>query len=384
MDKKKVLIRTTTTPRTMRGLLAGQLKFMSSYYDVIAVTSGGPAYDQMLKEQEVRGYEVPFTRKSFSLGSDMKAFFKVIKIFRKEKPFIVHCHNSKDALICMIAGWLCGVPHRLYTIAGLADQKGVRGFLLDMAERVTFLFSTGIYPNSKNMMDIYLNRGRFKASKAKVFLEGSSNGIDLDYFCENKMLKENAVSIRNKYGLGDNCTVFVFVGRVRGDKGVNELIQAFGRLTRESFNAKLLMVGDYEKEFDPLFSETTKEIETNKNIVFTGYQTDVRPFILAADALILPSYREGMPNVVMQAGALNRPCIVTNINGSNEIIIEGKNGNIVPRKDTDALYNKMKDYCENRDMMKEMGNNARDLIASRYKRQNLWDAMLKEYQSFEG
>lgn len=383
MEKKKVLVRTTTIPGAMRGLLAGQLKFMSSYYDVIAVTSGGPIYDQMLKEQEVRGYAVPFTRKTFSIGSDIKAFFKVLRIFRKEKPFIVHSHNSKDALICMFAGWLCGVPHRLYTIAGLADQTGMRGFLLDLAERVTFLFSTGIYPNSKNLMVIYLKKGLFKASKAKVLLNGSSNGIDLDYFCEDSISKEAVSSIRNQCNCGENTTVFVFVGRVRGDKGVNELIQAFGRLTKESYNSRLLMVGKYEKEFDPLSPESTKEMETNNNVVYVGYQSDVRPYILAADALILPSYREGMPNVVMQAGALNRPCIVTNINGSNEIIIEGVNGNIVPRKDADALYQKMKDYCEDGGKVKEMGAAARDLIAQRYKRQDLWEAMLKEYQSFE-
>ena len=367
----------------MRGLLEGQLKFMSKYYDVIAVTSGGPVYDKMLEEQEVRGYVVPFTRKTFSIGSDIKAFFKMIRIFRKEKPFIVHCHNSKDALICMTAGWLCRVPHRLYTIAGLADQPGIRGFLLNTAEKVIVSFATGIYPNSHNLLDIYLKKGLFKPSKAKVLLNGSSNGINLDYFREEQVSKDMVGSIRDQFNCDENTMVFVFVGRVRGDKGVNEMIQAFGKLNKDFDNVKLLMVGDYEKELDPLMTETLKEIENNVNIVFSGFQSDVRPYILAGDTLILPSYREGMPNVVMQAGALNRPCIVTNINGSNEIIIEGVNGSIVPRKDTEALYKKMKEFCENRDKVKEMGGNARELIASRYKRQDLWEALLKEYQSLE-
>lgn len=383
MEGKKILIRTTTIPRTMKGLLTGQLKFMSSYYEVIAVTSGGPIYDQMLEEQGVRGYAVPFKRKTFSIGSDIKAFFKMIRIFRKEKPFIVHSHNSKDALICMTAGWLCRVPHRLYTVAGLSDQSGIKGFLIDLAERVIIAFSTGVYPNSHNLMDIYLKKGWLKPSKAKVLLNGSSNGIDLDYFDEDKISKDTVKSIRDQFDCDENTMVFVFVGRVRGDKGVNEMIQAFGKLNKDCDNVKLLMVGDYEKELDPLLPETLKEIDNNDNIVFSGYQSDVRPYILASDVLILPSYREGMPNVVMQAGALNRPCIVTNINGSNEIIIEDVNGSIVPRKDTEALYNKMKEFCKNRDKVKEMGGNARELIASRYKRQDLWDALLKEYQSLE-
>ena len=367
----------------MRGLLAGQLKFMSQHYDVIAITSGGPVYEKMLEEQGVRGYEVPFTRKTFSLVSDCKAFIKLIRIFRKEKPFIVHSHTSKDGLLCMVAAWLCRVPHRLYTIAGLADLSGIRGFMLDLAEWVTFACATGVYPNSKNMMDIYLKKGMFKPAKAKVLLNGSSNGIDVDYFDENCVPQDTVLSIRKKFDFNEDSFVFVFVGRVTGDKGVNEMIQAFGKLCKERAVVKLMIVGTYEKDLDPVSKETAQEIENNTNIVFAGYQTDVRPYILSADALILPSYREGMPNVVMQAGALNRPCIVTDINGSNEIIIDGVNGSIVPRKNTDALYQQMKFYCENRDKVKEMGGNSRELIVSRYKRQDLWDALLKEYQSLE-
>ncbi len=383
MESKKVLIRTTTIPGSMRGLLKGQLKFMSQYYDVVAVTSGGPNYEIMLKEQCVRGYVVPFTRKTFSIGSDIKAFFNLIRIIRKERPFIVHSHTSKDGLLCMVAAWLCRVPHRLYTIAGLGDLSGIRGFVLNVSEWITFACATGIYPNSKNMMDIYLKKGMFKARKAKVLLNGSSNGIDLDYFDEKQVSKVEIAAIREQFGCDEETIMFVFVGRVTGDKGVNEMIQAFGMVHKECKNAKLLIVGHYEKELDPISSESTHEIETNPNIVFAGFQSDVRPYILAADTLILPSYREGMPNVVMQAGALNRPCIVTNINGSNEIIIDGVNGNIVPRKDTVALYNQMKYYCEHKDEVKAMGEKSRDLIAKRYKRQDIWCALLKEYQSFE-
>ena len=380
---KKVLIRTTTIPGSMRGLLSGQLRFMGSYYDVIAISSGGPEFDKMLEEQGVRGYEVPFTRKTFSLFSDIKAFFRLLRIFRKEKPFIVHSHTSKDGLLCMVAAWLCRVPNRLYTIAGLADLSGIRGFLLDMAEWVTFACATGLYPNSKNMMDIYLQKGMFKASKAKVILNGSSNGIDVEYFDEKKINEYVVNDIKNKLGINSGCFTFVFVGRVTGDKGVNEMIQAFGKLCRKDVEAALLIVGSYEKELDPVSKETAKEIENNSKIKFAGFQSDVRPYILAADTLVLPSYREGMPNVVMQAGALNRPCIVTDINGSNEIIIDGVNGSIVPRKDTEALYDKMNLYIENRGVVADMGKKSRELIVSRYKRQDLWNALLEEYRKLE-
>lgn len=367
----------------MLGLLSGQLKFMSQYYDVIAISSGGPKFDKLLKEQEVRGYEVPFTRKTFSLFSDIKSFFKLIRIFKKEKPFIVHSHTSKDGLLCMVAAWFCGVPNRLYTIAGLADLSGIRGLMLNWAEWLTFACATGIYPNSKSMLDIYLNRGMFSSSKAKVLHNGSSNGIDVDYFDEKQVSEETIASIRKQCGCSQNTFTFVFVGRVTGDKGVNEMVQAFGRLCKDYQDTKLIIVGRYEKDLDPLSKETDQEIESNGRINYVGFQSDVRPYILSADALILPSYREGMPNVVMQAGALNRPCIVTDINGCNEIIIDGVNGNIVPRKDVEALFQQMKYYCTNRHIVKGMGEKSRELIVTRYKRQDLWNALLKEYQSFE-
>lgn len=379
----KKLVRTTTIPSSMLGLLSGQLQYMSQYFDVIAISSGGPKFDKLLTQQGVRGYEVPFTRKTFSLLSDAKAFFKLIKIFRKEKPFIVHSHTSKDGLLCMVAARLCGVPHRLYTIAGLADLSGIRGKMLNVAEWLTFACATGIYPNSKSMLEIYLKRGMFKASKAKVLHNGSSNGIDVDYFDEKKVSEESVVSIRKECSCSQDTFVFVFVGRVTGDKGVNEMVQAFSRLCKDDYDTKLIIVGRYEKELDPLLEETAQEIESNGNIIYAGFQSDVRPYMLSGDALILPSYREGMPNVVLQAGALNRPCIVTNINGCNEIIIDGVNGSIVPRKDADALYQQMKFYCENRDAVKKMGAKSREQIVTRYKRQDLWNALLKEYQSFE-
>ena len=361
---------------------------MSQYYDVVAVSSGGELLDKALKEQGVRGYSVPFTRKALSLYSDVKAFFMLIKIFKKEKPFIVHSHTSKDGLLCMVAAWLCRVPNRLYTIAGLADIPGFRGWLLNQAEWLTFRCATRVYPISCNMKDIYLHRGifhqgMFPITKAKVILNGSSNGFDIDYFDERKVSECDVERIKSEYNIKSDDFVFITIGRIVHDKGIDELIPAFEELTRVFPDVHLILVGDFEKDLDPVESQTECSINNNDNIHFVGYQSDIRPFILLSNALVHPSHREGFGNVIAQAGLLNRPCIVTDICGPNEIIKEDINGNIVPRKNAEALYRQMKYYCENRDKVKEMGDNARDLIVSRYKRQDIWEALLEEYQSFE-
>lgn len=379
----KKLIRTTTVPESLRVLLKGQLKYMSASYDVIAITSKGEDYSKMLKEQGVRGYTVPFTRKTFSPLCDFLAFIKLIYIFVKEKPYIVHSHTSKDGLLCMIVAWICRVPNRLYTIAGIADISGIRGKVLNIAESIIFRCATNVYPNSHRMNDTYVANKLLKVSKAKVLLNGSSNGIDTSFFDGNNIERSVVERIRKDNYIDKSSFVFLFVGRIVGDKGINELVSAFSKLSFNNDNVKLMIVGRFEKDLDPLKRKTIEEINNNKNIILVGYQTDVRPFILASDTLVHPSYREGMPNIVMQAGALGKASIVSDINGCNEIIIDGVNGSIIPRKDSDSLYEKMKYYLNNINEVKEMESNARDLVISRYNQLDMWKAILNEYNSFK-
>ena len=163
-----------------------------------------------------------------------------------------------------------------------------------------------------------------------------------------------------------------------GDKGINELVGAFSRLNKEMPKTRLILVGPREENLDPLKPETIKEIENNTSIEEVGRQKDVRPWYLAADVLTFPSFREGFPNVVIEAGAMGLPSIVTNINGSREIIIEGENGMIIPSKDEESLYQVMKEMCHNKDKRLRMSSNARPLVASRYE-QSFVRQCLKDY-----
>lgn len=138
--------------------------------------------------------------------------------------------------------------------------------------------------------------------------------------------------MREKLKISNGDFVFIFVGRIVADKGINELIVAFDSISKANKNVKLLLVGDFEDELDHVFPETKAIINSNKNCIAVGYQYDVRPYFAIANCLVFPSYREGFPNVVMQAGAMSLPAIVSNINGCNEIIINNKNGIIIPPK----------------------------------------------------
>jgi glycosyltransferase involved in cell wall biosynthesis len=157
------------------------------------------------------------------------------------------------------------------------------------------------------------------------------------------------------------------------------MVAAFERHQTQHLLSKLLLVGDYEADLDPLLPNTLEAIQTNEAIITTGFQVDVRPYLALSNALVFPSYREGFPNVVMQAGAMGLPCIVTDINGCNEIIKEGVNGVIVSVKNTDNLLLFMNEFVDNSQLFNQLQANSRTMIATRFNQQVIWEAIKKEY-----
>ncbi len=386
-DSKKKIIRMTTIPASMRGLLQNQLKFMSENgYEVIALSSDDECFDSMLHEQgDIRGIRVNMERHTSPLR-DLKALIRIYKIFRKEKPFIIHTHTPKAGLLGMLAGKLARVPHRLHTTAGLPllVYSGLYRKVLNAMERLTNACATQVFPNSFNMMKIMEDLKLCKPKKMKVIGNGSSNGIDTEHFSVKKTVEDTVKdrdAWRRELGLKDDDFAFVFVGRVVKDKGINELVNCMRRLLQQYNNCRLITVGRYESNLDPIDPENVEFFKSNESAIFMGWQKDVRPFLMAADALVFPSYREGFPNVVMQAGAMGLPAIVTDINGCNEIIEEGKNGRIIPPHNEDALFDMMEWFLNNLHEVKLMSSNAREMIVSRYDRQAIWQEILKVYNS---
>ena len=276
---------------------------------------------------------------------------------RREKPDMVHSMTPKAGMITMLAAKLARVPIRIHTFTGLVfpTSEGLKRRILMTTDRLTCACATHIIPEGEGVKADLLNH-KITKKPLRVLGHGNIRGIDLEYF-------KPMPPLTPPEGRG---FTFVFVGRLVGDKGINELIAAFVRLNKEHPQTHLVLVGGEEEKLDPIKPETRREIESNDAIESVGRQSDVRPFYASADALVFPSYREGFPNVVIEAGAMGLPSIVTDINGSREIIIEGENGTIVPSKDAEALYQAMKRFVENPEDVKRIADKARPLIASRY------------------
>lgn len=382
---KKKIIRVTTVPASLSKLLFGQLKFMSTHFDIIGVSSSDE-YDSLKEiaiQENVPTIGIDMTRK-ITPFKDLVSVYKLYKLFKKEKPFIVHSHTPKAGTLSMIAANFAGVPHRLHTIAGLPllVATGKKRWLLNTVEKITYAFASMIYPNSHGLYDIILEEKFTTKNKLKVIAHGSSNGIDVDLFNLNHFsdINENK-TLKKHLNISETDFVFIYVGRLVADKGIKELLVAFNKISKIHKDTKLLLVGDFETDLDPLDAKTLEIKNTNPQIISTGWATDVRPYFAIADVLTFPSYREGFPNVVMQAGAMELPAIVTNINGCNEIIIEGENGCIIPVRDSEALHNAMLNVYKKTVVYDK--TKCRDLIVKRYQRQVIWNGLLEEYKNLE-
>lgn len=351
------LIRSTTVPQTLNTFCKGLLKELKHEgYEVVAVSSPGKELEELANSEGVRTIALPMERR-ISPFKDLKSLFQMWRVLWREKPDMVHSMTPKAGMVTMVAAWLARVPIRIHTFTGLVfpTSTGLKRRILMFTDWLTCACATHIIPEGEGVKADLLNN-KITKKNIRVLGHGNIRGIDLEHFKpepHRTSPKESGFS-------------FVFVGRLVGDKGINELVEAFSRLNKEHPETRLVLVGPEEKKIDPIHPEAAAEIDRNPAIDAVGQQCDVRPFFASADALVFPSYREGFPNVVIEAGAMGLPSIVTDINGSREIIIDGENGMIITSKNAEALYQAMKHFVENPEDVKRMAENARPLIASRY------------------
>ena len=406
---KKKLIRVTTADISLNSLLKGQLKFLNQYFEVVGVAKDTGVLKEVSEREGIRVVDAPLER-PISLVKDIKGLWFLYRLFRKEKPWCVHANTPKGSLLAMIAAWFACVPHRVYTVTGLRYQ-GAHGMLrtiLKTMERLSCLFATNVIPEGQGVLQC-LKRDNITKKSLQVIHYGNINGKDTEFFSRDNTIqtaslkiadkqiilrnlseKEARSLVRSELGFSNNDFIFVFIGRLVNDKGLGELADALRKLEDEKLEIKLLLIGEIDGEDDALAKDKLNYLMQSKNVKYIGVQSDIRPYLMASDVLVFPSYREGFPNVPLEAGALGLPAIVTNINGSNEIIEDGVNGKIIQapldnkgvrvNDITIELYTMMKWFYYHPEEVKRMGENARPIICERYEQHNVWKALLEYYK----
>ncbi|MCX2739953.1 glycosyltransferase family 4 protein [Pontibacter anaerobius] len=375
------LFRITTVPLSLQKLISGQLPYMRSKgFEPLMISADGPEAVAVVKEQACEHVLVPMTRKVTPL-QDLRSLWDFYRLCRKHKPEIIHSHTPKAGIIGMLGGMLAGVPVRLHTVAGLPlmETTGLTRRILNAVEKLTYTCATKVYPNSTVLKDFILENGFCGPDKVKVIGNGSSNGINTAFFNVEDLDFGKLQELKHELGIQADDFVFVFIGRLVKDKGIRELVTVFKSLQGKYKHIKLLLVGPLEQDLDPLPTETLQEIEQNPAILSVGFQNEVRPYLAISHALAFPSYREGFPNVPMQAGCFELPSIVTDINGCNEIVVEGENGLIIPPKNVHKLQKAMELLVTDKALYDHLKSNARRMIVERYDQRHFWELLYQEY-----
>lgn len=313
----------------------------------------------------------------------VKAIHELKKLFKKEKFDLVQYTTPNASLYASIAAKQAKVPVRLYCQWGIlyVGFSGIKRKIFKSIEKIVCRNSTHIEPDNKLNLEFSHNEGLYPENKGYVIWNGSSCGVNLKKFdiSKKELWKQE---IRNQYSIDKDDIVFVFVGRITKDKGINELFSATKKLLEKHNNIKLMVVGNPEAT-NTVDKDLYNWAEKSKDIIFIGYTKEVEKFLGAADVFVLPSYREGLPSSMLQAEAMGLPIIATDIPGIRVAMIDGKMGYLVEKENENALFDSMlKMY--NVDMMEEYGVNSLYFAKERYNQDELFKRIYHDRKELLG
>jgi glycosyltransferase involved in cell wall biosynthesis len=379
------LIRITTVPLSLKLLLAGQMKFIKeSGWEVLMVSADGREINEVLKKEGVPHHVIPFTRKITPL-KDLYCLWLLYWFFRKEKPDVVHSHTPKAGLLAMIAGKLAGVKTRIHTVAGMpymvAEKR--RKKLLILMEKLTYRWATEVWPNSQSLKDFMLKEKLVETSKVKIIGFGSTNGVDLDKFNREALLENHLVAATMRIAPSENDYLILAVGRLVKDKGIEELVEAF-LASKVSKYGKLVLLGSFEQALNPIANEVVRKIQDHPRIVQIEWTDHVPHYLALADVLVHPSHREGFPNVLLEAGAMQVPIICSDIIGNVDVVTHKKTGLLFPVKKIDVLKDALEFAFIKREFMQGLAENLHKEILEKYQREKIHRLILENYESLLG
>jgi glycosyltransferase involved in cell wall biosynthesis len=374
---KRILV-ATTVPITLATILRDQPRRLNASFDVALATSPDPGWRDVAEREGVPVFAVPMHR-GISPLRDIASISAMVRAILQHRPEIVHSYTPKAGLVAMAAAWLCRVPVRIHTFTGLIfpTSKGFRRWILVNVDRLICALATHVVPEGKGVQGD-LQRFGVTRKPLQVIGHGNIAGVDTEFFSRSASgVQESSASLRARLGIGDEEFAFCFVGRLHPDKGIRELIGAF---LDQPDRSRLLLVGDLD-ETVPFPESVLSVIQQHPRVHWLGFQSDIRPALAASDLLVLPSYREGFPNAVLQAGAMALPVIATDVSGSNEVIEPGWNGWLVPPRNQGELARSMIGVARlDRLEARRMGDRARERIRERFERCAHWERMIQFYE----
>ena len=374
--KKPTFLIVTTVPQSLQ-FFRGQIQFLKQKFEIEILSSSGDWMTKICERENVKGHVVEMERE-ISIFKDIYSLFRMLVTMHRIHPDIVHGNTPKGGFICMLSAFLLRISKRIYYIHGLRYEgtTGLKRKLLMKMESLSCWFATDIIVVSKGVMKS-LKKDGITQKQTNLIHHGSINGIDSYQFSLETI--KNVKCIREQFGIPQNAFVFGFVGRIVKDKGINELIKVFVELNQKYKNTYLLLVGKIELKIDPISLDNQEEIKTNPHIIYAGIQSDVRPFLRAMNVFTFPSYREGFGISLMEAQAMEIPCISSNISGCNEIIQDMENGFLIEPRNEIGLFKAMEKLLLDTHLYASMKGYTRKNVVAKYEQQKVWQKALETY-----
>jgi glycosyltransferase involved in cell wall biosynthesis len=373
----------TTVPETASSFLANQIRSLERQgFEVHTISS--PPTEQVKGKIEICGisHEIAMKRRMSPID-DLGAVVQLWRLLRRLRPEIVHTHTPKAGLLGMIAGWLAGVPVRIYTINGLAalTQPFWARVVLGISDWLTCALAHRVLCVSRSVRRFVIASHFCASAKSRMLGDGGSHGVDACKFDPTVHGITDRAAVRKRYGIPENALLLGYIGRLVPDKGVAELTAAWSMLREEFGELRLLLCGYCERDH-PLAPGFLERLQTDSRVHFTVERIAYMPPIYAAiDICVLPSYREGLSNVALESAAMQVPIVTTRVPGCIDAVRNGITGLIVEPKNPRALADALRRLITNPELRLSMGARARDFVNRRFSEARISALLLEEYQS---
>jgi glycosyltransferase involved in cell wall biosynthesis len=343
-----------THPQTCLTLTGRLRALREAGFRVTLICGPGDLLERTSAREGVEAIAVPMRREIAPIA-DLISLVRLWRLLRRLKPDLTEFSTPKAGLLGNIAARLAGVPRRIYMLRGLKLERsnGLKRWLLLTAERVTASCAHVVLCNSASLRAEALALGVAPAEKLHLLGEGSSNGVDVERFSPGRS------GVRRKLGIRGDAPLVGFVGRLTRDKGVPELIDAFDMILAEVPDARLLLVGWFDFAEDALSEELQARIKAHPQIHLTGFVEDTAPYYRAMDVMVLPTWREGFPNVVLEAAATGIPVVTTIATGSRDSVVPEVTGLLIPPGYPEAISEAVLGLLSNPERRRRMGKAAR-------------------------
>jgi len=381
-EQRPLLLHIMTVPLSLR-FFQGQPRFMREHgIDVRVMCSPGPELEDFVSAEKVVGYAVPISRR-ISPAEDLVSLVRMVRIAQRVKPDVIHSHTPKGGLLGMLTATIVGTPLRIYHLRGLryAESTGARRKLLRSLDRLCCALAHRVICVSSSIRDAAVADGLCEADKIRVLGKGSGQGVDANgRFNPANLPASVRRRVRAEFGIPQDSLVVGFVGRIVRDKGMIELANAWRKISPSFPDAHLLIVGPFEPE-DPVPAEVADYFRTTPTIHLAGKREDTPELYSAMDVVVLPTYREGFPNVPLEAAAMGLPVIATSVPGCIDAVEDGVTGSLIPPRDPDALAEAITKYLADPELRRSRGAAGRARVLRDFTREAVWRALLPEYHA---